>query len=187
MSVVVDVNVSRLPAILEAVEIDALLVVLAHVIADDRVAVMLLHDSTEPHVVVAVVVLDKGIYAIPVGVKSPSVLASPAHVSIGLVVLDLGAITMETKDTVSRTVSAAVGQGVVLINGILTGTGNDTIASGMVYVVVCHVNLGPQIVADRVVLSKFNTSTGRIGANAHAPDSDNLVIRDAEIMNDRGF
>ena len=143
MGIVVNVNILRLLALFKAIEIDTLLVVLAHVVTDDYVAVLLFHDSTEPQVVVTVVILDECINTVVVGIESSAIPSSLAHVPIGLVILDLDAIGIEAEDTVPRTVATAVSQRVLLIDGILANSCNDAIASGMVYVVICNVNLCP--------------------------------------------
>ena len=60
------------------------------------------------------------------------------------------------------------------------------IAPGMVDVIPGHVNLGPQMVGDRAMLAKLDAPTGGGVPNAHTPDSDNSVVRDAKVMDYRG-
>ena len=47
MGIVVDVNIVRLPVLFKAIEIDALLVVLTHIITNNHVPVLLLHDAAK--------------------------------------------------------------------------------------------------------------------------------------------
>ena len=187
MRVVVDVNVLRIKGVFETIEVNALPVVLAYVVTDDRVAVPSLHDPAEPQIVVAVVVLDKGIDAVVIGVESASIPSSFAHVSIGLVILNLDAVRVKAEDAVPRIVSTAVGQDVALVNGVLAHPRDDTVASGVVDKIVRHVNLRPQVVGDRIVLSKFDAPAVRSVTDPHTPDPDNAVIRDTKIVHNRRF
>ena len=140
MGIVVDVNIVRLPLLFKAIEIDALLVVLTHIITNNHVPVLLLHDAAKPQVVVTVVILEECIHAVIVGIKSSTIL-SALHVCIGFIELDLDAIGIEAENTVPCAVSTTVGQSIALIDGVVADSRNDVVASSMVYVVVCHVQL----------------------------------------------
>jgi hypothetical protein len=135
----------------------------------------------------AVVVLNKGINAVVIGIKTASITPVIPHIPIRFVVLDPDPIGIETENAVSSIVSTAIGQCVVFIDCVFAGACNDVIASGMVDVIGGHVNLGPQIVGDRVMLAKLDTPAGGGVSNAHTSDSDNSVVRDAKVMNHRRF
>ncbi len=108
MGVVVDVDVLGLSFIVKAVEVYALFVVLADVVTYYHVAVSSLHDSAEPHIVMAVVVLDEGVDAIVIGIEAASVPYLISDIAICFVVLDFDPVGIKTENAVSRIVSAAV-------------------------------------------------------------------------------
>ena len=86
MGIVVDVNVLRFPVSLKPVEVDALAVILTDVVANDDITIASFHDSAEPHIVVAVVVLNERIDAVVIGIKTTPVLSFLAQISIRLVI-----------------------------------------------------------------------------------------------------
>ena len=134
VGIVVDVNIVRLPILFKAIEIDALLIVLTHIITNNHVPVLLLHDAAKPQVVVAVVILDECIHAVVVGIKSSTILSALTHVSIGFIELDLDAIGIEAENTVPGAVSTTVGQSIALIDGVVADSRNDVVASSMAHV-----------------------------------------------------
>ena len=160
MGIVVDVNISGLFVVLEAVEVDAFLVVPAEIITYYDIAVSSLHDAAEPHIVVAVVVLDEGIYTVVIGIESATVFAVIAHIAVRFVVLDLDTVGIETKDAVSGVVSAAVGQYIVFINSVLADACDDTVAAGTVDVVSGHIDFGPKIAINRLMVAKLDAPAG---------------------------
>ena len=102
-------------------------------------------------------------------------------------ILDFDPVGVEAEDAVARIVSAAVGQCVVFVDGVLADARNDVVASGLVDKIAGHVDLGPQIMRNRVVRSEFDAPAGGGVANPHATDSDNSVVRETKVMEYRGF
>jgi len=187
MGVVVDVDVPGLSVLLEPVEVYTLFVVLADVVTYDNITVSSLHNAAEPHIVMAVVVLDEGIDTVVIGVIAASVAPVVANVAVRFVVLDFDPVGVKTENAVSRIVSAAVGQCVVFIDCVFADASDDVISPGAVDIIARHVNLRPQIVTDRVMGAKLDAPAGGGVSNAHTPDSHNSVVRDAKVMDQRRF
>lgn len=172
--VVVDVYVPGLLLSLESEEIDAFLVILAHIVSDDYVVVGSLHDPTEPEIVVAVVVLDVRVHAVVVRIEPASIRTAASYISIGFVVLDLYAICTEIEDTVPGAVAATIGERVSFVNCIPANPGDDAVSPCVVDVIIGNIHLCPQIPGLYVpVLPDDNPATGGV-----VPDTDSANALD---------
>jgi hypothetical protein len=187
MSVVVDVNVFGLPVLLKSIKVYALFIILADVVTYYHVTVSSLHDTAEPHIVMAVVVLNEGVHAVVIGVKAASIPTVIPHIPISFVVLDSDPVCVKTENAVSRIVSTAIGQYVVFIDCVFTDPCNDVIAPGIINIIPRDIYVGPQIMTDRVMFAKLDATAGGGVSNAHASNPDNSVISDAKVMQHRGF
>ncbi|MDH3282094.1 MAG: hypothetical protein OEQ18_13330 [Gammaproteobacteria bacterium] len=134
-----------------------------------------------------VIVLNERIDAVVIGIKTTSVLSFFPQISIRLVTLDFDAVGVEAEDAVAGIVSAAVGQCIVFVDGVLADPSNDVIAPGLVYMIASHIDVGPQIMRNRFVLVEFDAAAGRVVANPYAADPDNSVVREAKVMEYRRF
>ena len=148
-------DVLRLLLIFKAIEIDTFLIVLAQIIANNHVSVLLLHDTAKPEIVMTIVVLDECIDTVVIGIKSSTIYSTFTQVSIGLIELDLDAISIEAENAVPGAVATAVSQSITFIDGIFADTSNDVVASCQVHIVISYIDFSPQVVADYVVLPKL--------------------------------
>lgn len=128
---------------IEAVEIDSVPVVDAEVVADGHVLIGPFHDPAEPLVVVAVVVLDVCVHGVVVGVEGASVMVSGADVAVDFVVLNPDSLCVEIENAVARVVAAAGFDGVVFVDGVVAGPGDDGVASRVGDEVAGHMDAGP--------------------------------------------
>ena len=152
MGVVVNMDILRTLVAVKTIEIDALMVVLADVVANDYIPSRPLHDAAEPQVVVAVVVLDIGIDAVVVGIKAPAItfpatvsVVLAADISVGLVILDFDPTGIKTENAMAGVASTAIGEDIVLVDRVLTGPSNDVISAGSIDVIAGDINLGPKV------------------------------------------
>ena len=143
VSIVVDVDVLSFEFLVEAVKVKSLPLVLSDIVSDHNVAIGPFHNAAKPLVVVAVVVLNERVDAVEICVKTASIHVFLAHVSVSFIVLDPNPIRIEAKDTVASVITTTVGQRVVFVDRIFTGSGNHIVATRLIDVVLRDVHIGP--------------------------------------------
>jgi len=141
--VVIDVYVRCLFRVFETVEIDSMAIVLTDIVSDRHIVIWLFHDSAEPQIVMTVVVLDVGVYAVVIGIEPASIFSARANIAVRLIVLNLYTIGIEIEYAVSRTVSTAVRKSIPLINCVLADSRNDVVSSCFADVVIGNIDLRP--------------------------------------------
>ena len=128
VGVVVNVNVGGFGVTVEAIKVEAFLLVDTEVVTDDNMAVGPFHDAAEPEVVVAIIILDEGVDAVVVGIKSATVFAAFTGVSVGFVVLNFDSISIKAKDAVTCIIATAIGQCVAFVDRVFTGSCDDVVS-----------------------------------------------------------
>ena len=187
VGIVVDIDMVCRSLTFEAIEVNAFPIVLADIVAYKDITGRPFHDAAKPEIIVTIVILNIGMGAVIVRIKGAPVFSTFSDISVYFVILDLDTSSVKAEDAVTRAVTAAVGQDIVLIYSILADTRYDAVSARMVYEITSHIDLGPEIVfASIPCLSteKYPRVRGII-ANPDSSDSLDPVANNTNIMKSR--
>ena len=91
----------------------------------------------------AIIVLDKCINTIVIGIKPTTIDSTFTNITIGFIELNLDSIRVETKNAMTSAISATISQSITLIDCVLTDTCDDIIPSREIDIIVRYIYICP--------------------------------------------